>query len=80
LLNVHAKISCRKTSQLVKILLKLGFLKYHQVGSHVQFKHTDGRRITVPVHRGKEIPCGTLQAIIRDIGISREDFIKLMQE
>jgi len=74
------KFPAVKSNQLVKILLKLGFLKYHQVGSHVQFKHADGQRITVPVHQGKEIPCGTLQAIIRDIGISREDFIKLMRE
>ena len=74
-----SKFPTVKSEKLIKVLLRIGFLKHHQVGSHAQFKHPDGRRITVPVHRGKEIPGGTLQAIIRDIGISREDFIKLLR-
>lgn len=67
------------TEKLVKVLFRLGFLKYHQVGGHAQFKHLDGRRVTVPIHKGKEIPCGTLQAIIKDAAISRDDFIKLLK-
>jgi predicted RNA binding protein YcfA (HicA-like mRNA interferase family) len=74
------KFPAVKSEKLVKVLFQLGFLKHHQVGSHAQFKHSDGRRITVPIHRGKEIPCGTLQAIVRDLGISREDFINLLRE
>jgi predicted RNA binding protein YcfA (HicA-like mRNA interferase family) len=74
------KLPATKTEKLVKILLKLGFSKHHQVGSHAQFKHFDGRRVTVPIHQGSEIPCGTLQAILKDAGISKEDFIKLFHK
>lgn len=74
------KLPAVKSGKLVKALLKLGFFKHHQVGSHAQFKHLDGRRVTVPVHQGKEIPRGTVLAILKDIEVSREDFIKLLRQ
>jgi predicted RNA binding protein YcfA (HicA-like mRNA interferase family) len=74
-----SKLPAIKAGKLTKVLLKLGFFKHHQVGSHAQFKHLDGRRVTVPIHQGKEIPHGTLQAILKDIEISKEDFIKLLR-
>ena len=72
------KLPVLKTRKLINILAKMGFLKYHQVGSHAQFKHPDGRRTTIPIHQGKEIPRGTLKAILKDIEISIEDFLKFL--
>ena len=48
------------------------------LGSHRVMKHADGRRTTVPMH-GKDIPKGTLLAILRDIEITKEDFVKLLK-
>jgi len=70
------KLPVLKPKQLVKILQKMGFFKFHQVGSHAQFKHSDGRHITIAIHYGKDIPNGTLKAIIRDLDITIEEFIK----
>lgn len=70
------KLPVIKSEKLIKILLKMGFKQHHQVGSHIQFKHPDGRRVTVAFHKGKEIPKGTLRAIINDLKISVEDFTK----
>jgi len=36
---------------------------------------SDNRRLTVPIHKGKTIPPGTLQAILRDGELSVEDLI-----
>jgi predicted RNA binding protein YcfA (HicA-like mRNA interferase family) len=47
------KLPVLKAKELTRVLIKLGFYKYHQVGSHAQFKHPDGRRVTVPIHPGK---------------------------
>ncbi|MEK7504591.1 MAG: type II toxin-antitoxin system HicA family toxin [Patescibacteria group bacterium] len=33
------KIPSVKITKLLKILLKLGFFKHHQTGSHLQLKH-----------------------------------------
>jgi len=69
-----------KAEKLIQILKKLGFFKYHQVGSHAQFKHLDGRRITVPIHKGKDIGKKTLRGIINDIDITVEDFIDILRK
>ena len=74
------KLPVLKSKDLIKALEKMGFFKYHQVGSHAQFKHSDRRRITIPVHPGKEIPKGTLKAILRDSKISTDELIKFLKK
>ncbi len=74
------KLPVVKANQLYKILLKLGFSKYHQVGSHIQLKHPDGRRITIPYHPSQEIRKGTLKSIIDDLDITVEEFIKAVKK
>jgi predicted RNA binding protein YcfA (HicA-like mRNA interferase family) len=36
-------------------------------GSHWQYEHPDGRRTTIPVHKGQDIGPGLLRKIMRDI-------------
>lgn len=67
-----------KTRKLINILEKIGFYKYHQVGSHAQFKHSDGRRTTIPIHYGKDIKKGTLKSILDDIDLDPKNFIKML--
>ena len=74
------KIPVIKARKLIKVLNKLGFFKYHQVGSHAQFKHPDGRRITCPIHKGKDIGKKTLKGIINDLDLTIEEFIKLFKD
>lgn len=62
-----------KTKDIVRVLEKLGFFKWHQVGSHAQYKHEDGRRTTVPLHYGKDIKKKMLHGILHDIGIAVEE-------
>jgi predicted RNA binding protein YcfA (HicA-like mRNA interferase family) len=37
-------------------------------------------RIVVPVHPGKEIKPGLVRAIIKEAGLTRDEFIKLLEE
>ncbi len=67
-----------KSKELIRVLESVGFIKHRKMsGSHLVLKHSDGRRTTVPVH-SKDIPKGTLLAIIKDVKISREDFLELL--
>ena len=75
-----SKLPVLKSKDLVKVLKKMGFFKHHQVGSHAQFKHPDGRRTTIPIHFGKDIPKGTFKAILRDLEISTNEFIKFLKK
>lgn len=73
------KLPVIKTRELANILKKLGFYLHHQTGSHAQYKNMKGERITVPVHAGKDLNKKTLKGIIDDLGISVEEFIKIMK-
>jgi len=41
---------------------------------------SDGRRTTIPFHPSREIRRGTLKAIIDDLEMSVEEFIKLLRK
>lgn len=63
---------------IIKILQIKGYQKIGQSGSHVQFKNEKGTIITVPLHQGRDIGIGLLRKIMRDLEISREEFIELV--
>jgi predicted RNA binding protein YcfA (HicA-like mRNA interferase family) len=64
--------------KLIKVLTKTGFKIVRTHGSHVILKHSDGRLTVVPVHAGEEIGSGLLNKIIKDTGLSKEEFMKLL--
>ena len=73
------KLPIIKDKQLIKVLKKLGFVKHRQRGtSHLIMVHSDGRRTVISIHSGKDIPRGTLKAILRDIEITNNNFIDLL--
>lgn len=63
----------------VKVFAKLGYQIDHQTGSHVILRHKEPphRRLTIPAH--KELAKGTLRAIIREAGITVEQFTELLK-
>lgn len=64
-------------SKVIGILSKQGFEVVRQKGSHVFFRHGDGRTTVVPNHN--EIDKGTLLEIIRQAGLTRSEFIDLVR-
>ncbi len=46
--------------ELAKVIEKFGFAYSHTTGSHMVYKHPDGRRTTIPHHSGEEIGSGLL--------------------
>ena len=67
--------------QLIRALKRAGFEEQRQRGSHLHLRReADGRRVTVPVHKGRTVPTGTLRAILRDADISVDEFHKLLKK
>ncbi|MFB2894082.1 type II toxin-antitoxin system HicA family toxin [Aerosakkonemataceae cyanobacterium BLCC-F50] len=61
----------------VKALEKVGFYFLRQKGSHISlYRDEPFAQIVVPDHQ--EIAKGTLRAIIRDAGLSVDEFIGLL--
>jgi len=60
----------------VKAFRKIGYELDHQTGSHMILRHPSGRRLTVPNH--PELAKGTLRALIRQAGLTKEQFVALL--
>ena len=73
-----SKLPVISATRLIKTLSKLGFHIDHQTGSHIILRNSKPpfRRLTIPNH--KEIARGTLNAIIEDAGLTREEFLALL--
>jgi predicted RNA binding protein YcfA (HicA-like mRNA interferase family) len=70
------KLPVLTPKKLIRVLKKMGFYEHHQVGSHLQLKHSDGRRTTISVHQGADIPRKTLKAILDQIEVSVQELLQ----
>ena len=68
-----------KPLEVIRKLRKAGFVfDRHAKGSHeIWYNPASRRRTVVPNHPGKDIPKGTLRAIIQQSGLTIEEFIHL---
>lgn len=75
-MGVLPRISGR---EVVKALRKLGYEYDRQKGSHIVLRQTAAphRRVVVPDH--DEVAKGTLRAIIREVGLSVDEFKALLR-
>lgn len=65
--------------EVAKIAEKLGFLYCHTTGSHMVYKHPDGRVTVIPHHAGEELGPGLLTKIIkRELQITRDELMKYL--
>ncbi len=66
-----------RAAEVVSRLRRLGFVAVRQRGSHVQFRHADGRGTTVPVHAGRDISPALLKLIATQIGMTVPEFVAI---
>ncbi len=70
------KLPSLKPRKVLRALESAGFYVVRQTGSHIQLKKGN-RLVTVPNHP-RDLTRGTLRSIIRQAGLSREEFLKLL--
>lgn len=67
-----------KPKKVVKILLKIGFMEARQTGSHLILVNREAKKIIpIPIHN-KDLKRGLLISIIKQSGLTIEEFIKLL--
>jgi predicted RNA binding protein YcfA (HicA-like mRNA interferase family) len=66
-----------KARELMRAAERLGFVQTRQKGSHARWQHKDGRATTIPVHPGTEIGGWLYRQILKQLGITEEEFRKL---
>ncbi len=62
--------------EILAVLRQHGFVQVRQSGSHVVLRHPDGRRTTVPLHKGRTLGRGLLRQIMRDVNLTVDDLAK----
>ena len=74
------KLPILTSNEVIRGLKKAGFVFDRQgKGSHeIWYNPVTKRRTTVPNHPGVEIHKGTLRAILKEAGLSVEEFLKLI--
>jgi len=74
------KLPVLSAKEVITVLTKLGYEFDHQKGSHIVLRRIEPphRRIAIPNY--KELPRGTLKAIIRESGLTTEQFLALLAE
>jgi len=65
---------------LERILLDLGFERVRQKGSHVFYRHPDGRTTTIPHHPGRDIARPLLREVLREIDLGVEEFYEALRK
>ena len=68
------KLPLADGKRMQKLLISLGFKKVRQKGSHVFYRHPDGRCTTLPFHKGRVLARPLIREILREIEISVEDY------
>ena len=61
--------------ELIKFIKSIGYRFDRQKGNHRIFVHENMKSITIPVYKKKLVKLGLLGGILRDIGISKYEFI-----
>jgi predicted RNA binding protein YcfA (HicA-like mRNA interferase family) len=72
-----SKLPVVSAAQCIRALEKIGFVVYRQRGSHITMaRPMPSAQTTIPNH--KELDRGTLRAIIRQAGLTVDEFIALL--
>ncbi len=77
---MNARLPVASARQVLAALRRAGFVLDRVSGSHHLLVHPDDptRCVTVPVHAGRDLKPGTLRNIIRQSGLSVEEFSVLL--
>ena len=62
-----------------KLLIDLGFERVRRKGSHVFYRHPDGRTTTLPHYRGRDIARPLLREILREIDLTPDDLLRMLK-
>ena len=75
---MNPKLPVVTAKELIKALKRSGFNEFRQKGSHLTLiRDSDGKQVTIPVHSGKTIGKGLLSKILKEVGLTIEEFKKL---
>lgn len=62
------------------LLLNLGFTRVRQKGSHVFYRHSDGRTTILPNHGSRDLARPLIREILREIELTPDQFREVLEK
>ena len=75
---MRARLPGARAREVAKALERAGFLFDRQQGSHATYRHPQTKRTTVVPMHSKELPRWLLKKIIKEAGLTEDEFRELM--
>ena len=75
-----SKLQLVDAKTLEKLLFMLDFKKIRQKGSHVFYRHPDGRTTTIPHHKKRVISRPLIRIILKEIEITVGDCHEILNK
>ncbi len=72
------KLPAVRPREVIKFLERNGFVLDHATGSHFVFYHPVSKRRAVVPRHNRDMPKGTLLALLREAGFAREQLIDFL--
>ncbi|MSQ10328.1 MAG: addiction module toxin, HicA family [Dehalococcoidia bacterium] len=67
-----------RPSELEEVVLRLGFEEVRSTGSHRRYRHSDGRRVTIPFHP-RDVPYDAFRGVLKQLGITEREFNRILR-
>jgi len=75
-----SKLRTVDSKTLEKVLLNIGFEQVRQKGSHVFYRHPDGRMTTIPHHGSRPLARPLLREILRECEITVDEYNRILDQ
>ena len=75
-----SKLQIIDSRTMKRLLILLGFKRIRQKGSHVFYRHPDGRITTVPHHKRRDLARPLISEILREIEITISEYNDLLKK
>lgn len=77
---MSSRLPALRPAEVVRTLEKAGWYVHRQKGSHlVMYKAGSSNLLVIPIHN-RDLPKGTLHSIVRDAGLTIEEFNELLRK
>jgi predicted RNA binding protein YcfA (HicA-like mRNA interferase family) len=73
------KLPTAKPRVVIQFLERNGFVLDHVSGSHFIFYHPVSRRRAVVPRHNRDMPKGTLLALLREVGFARQELVGFLE-
>ena len=75
-----SKLQIVDAKTMERLLFLLGFERVRQKGSHVFYRHPNGRSTTIPHHKGRVLARPLIKEILKEIEVTIDEYNEILRK